>query len=105
MAFSSTLRPMNRLTLALLAILPALSAAADWTQFRGPDGSGSIPDAVLPTALEPRKHITWELPLPGRGLASPVIVGDRVFVTSSSGPKQARLRVDDEFDGQSGQNG
>lgn len=84
---------MNRLALLLLALLAAQTAVADWTQFRGRDGSGSVPEAVLPTALEPRKHITWELPLPGRGLSSPVIVGDRVFVTCSSGPKQARLHV------------
>ncbi len=84
---------MNRLAFVLLSLLAARIASADWTQFRGPDGSGSVPDAVLPTALEPRKHITWELPLPGRGLASPIIVGDRVFVTASSGPKQARLHV------------
>jgi hypothetical protein len=63
-------------------------AAADWTQFRGPDGSGAVPDAVLPTALGPRKHITWEIPLPGRGLASPIIVGDRVFVTARAAPSK-----------------
>ncbi|MGE3310945.1 MAG: PQQ-binding-like beta-propeller repeat protein [Limisphaerales bacterium] len=87
--------PLSRARWAFTIAITAatVSASADWTQFRGPEGSGSVPDAVLPTALEPRKHITWELPLPGRGLSSPVIVGDRVFVTCSSGPKQARLHV------------
>lgn len=84
---------MPRLALILVALLAARAALADWTQFRGPGGSGFAPDAVLPTALEPKKHIAWELPLPGRGLSSPVIVGDRVFVTAASGAKQSRLHV------------
>lgn len=70
-----------------------LPVAADWTQFRGRDGSGSVPDAVLPTALEPKKSIRWEIGLPGRGLSSPVVVGDRLFITCSSGPKETRLHV------------
>jgi outer membrane protein assembly factor BamB len=78
--------------LALLT-LAAAPVQGDWTQFRGRDGSGAVPDASLPTALEPKKSIAWELDLPGRGLSSPVVVGDRVFVTCSSGPKQSRLHV------------
>ena len=84
---------MNRLVLVLVSLLAARAAWADWTQFRGPGGAGFAPDAVLPTALEPKKHLAWELALPGRGLSSPIIVGDRVFVTCASGPKQARLHV------------
>lgn len=85
--------PRIRSSLACVFALSTAIASADWTQFRGNDGSGSVPDAVLPTALEPRKSIAWELPLPGRGLSSPIIVGDRVFVTASSGAKQNRLHV------------
>lgn len=71
----------------------AANASADWLRFRGGDGSGAVADADLPIALDPRKSITWEIDLPGRGLSSPIIVGDRLFVTASSGPKQARLHV------------
>lgn len=90
---------MNRPALALApalvvsALLAGPAASADWTQFRGPGASGCVPDATLPTSLDAAKHIAWNLPLPGRGLSSPVIVGDRVFVTCSSGPKQQRLHV------------
>lgn len=84
---------MSRLILAALATSASLVAHADWPHFRGADGSGAVPDAVLPTALDPKRSIAWETPLPGRGLSSPIIVGDRVFVTCSSGPKQARLHV------------
>ena len=37
--------------------------------------------------------LDWTAPLPGRGLASPIIVGDKVFITCSSGPAQERLHV------------
>jgi outer membrane protein assembly factor BamB len=46
-------------------------------------------DAKIPT----KPKIEWTAPLPGRGLASPIIVGDKVFITCSSGPKQERLHV------------
>jgi outer membrane protein assembly factor BamB len=79
---------------SLLAVLLAgAEACADWTQFRGRDGSGAVAESALPTALEPKKSIAWEKGLPGRGLSSPVVVGDRVFVTCSSGAKETRLHV------------
>ena len=76
-----------------LACLLALSARADdWTQFRGPAGNGIATGAKLPTKLDTRS-VTWAVDLPGRGLSSPVIIGDRVFVTASSGARQDRLHV------------
>jgi outer membrane protein assembly factor BamB len=81
----------------LLLLLPALSLtgahAGDWRQFRGPHGNGVSDEAALPTTLEAARNIAWQSDLPGRGLSSPIIVGDRVFVTCSSGPKQDRLHV------------
>ena len=68
------------------------SAAADWPQFRGPNGNGVVEDATLPTKLDGRS-IAWAAELPGRGLSSPIIIRDRVVVTCSSGPKQERLHV------------
>lgn len=84
---------MIPILLAGLLIAPAATPASDWPQFRGPHSSGAVADAVLPSQLDPTKHIAWEVPLPGRGLSSPIVVGDRVFVTCSSGPRQTRLHV------------
>jgi len=50
-------------------------------------------DPKLPTALEGEKNIAWKTELPGRGLSSPIVVGDKVFVTCASGPDQERLHV------------
>ena len=67
--------------------------ASDWLQFRGPQGSAVAADANLPVSLDLKQNIAWKVSLPGRGHSSPVIVGNRLFVTSASGPKGKRLHV------------
>jgi len=83
---------------ALLAVLWLWCAtlhvsASDWRQFRGPLGNGVSDEPKLPVTLDAQKSVAWKIKLPGRGLSSPIIVGDRVFVTCSSGRKQERLHV------------
>lgn len=76
-----------------LALFSSLSlATADWPQFRGPNGNGVATEASLPAKLD-GQSIAWAADLPGRGLSSPIVIGDRVFVTCASGPKQDRLHV------------
>lgn len=70
-------------------ILHPSSSGSDWSQFRGPNGSGYAADATIP--VSPR--IQWSADLPGRGLSSPIIVGGKVFVSCSSGPRQETLHV------------
>ncbi|NBV20400.1 MAG: pyrrolo-quinoline quinone [Proteobacteria bacterium] len=79
-------------TAACVSALCVQLNAADWLQFRGPGGTGVSPEANLPLQLD-AKSITWKIPLTGRGLSSPVIVGDRVYVTACSGTEQDRLHV------------
>ena len=67
--------------------------AGDWTGFRGPLGNGVSDEVGLPVALDAKKHIAWRIDLPGRGLSSPLVVGDRVFVTASGGTRQDRLQI------------
>lgn len=66
--------------------------AADWLQFRGPAG-GKADSSDVPTRLETADQIAWKADLPGQGLSSPILAGERVFITSSSGLKQQRLHV------------
>src|SRR6478609_2969911 len=76
-----------RCTIFVIAL--ALTAvAADWRQFRGPAGAATA-DGPAP----PADHVAWKAPLTGRGLSGPLVVGDRVFVTASSGRRQDRLHV------------
>jgi len=81
---------MKTLTLSLLATVTV--AHADWPQFRGPDGNGIANAPLLPDKIG-SNTIAWAVDLPGRGLSSPIIIGDRVFVTCASGSKQDRLHV------------
>ncbi len=79
------------LPLSLLTFPYALPAA-DWLQFRGPGGSSVSQESGLPTALS-ESVLAWKSPLPGRGISSPLIIGERLYVTASSGPDQDRLHV------------
>src|SRR5262245_54358843 len=80
---------MKRKAIPLLASCFALFAlaagAADWRGFRGPGGSGVSDEKGLPTKWSDKENVVWRAPLPGPGTSSPVIAGDRVFVTCYSG--------------------
>jgi outer membrane protein assembly factor BamB len=69
-----------------------LGSGSDWRHFRGSELNG-LADAAAPVAWETEAPIAWEVELPGRGLASPILVGGRVVVTASSGPNDDRLHV------------
>ncbi len=59
---------------------------ADWTRFRGPNGSGVSTDQdPLPVSWSATRNLHWKSRLPGPGSSSPIVVGDKVFVTSWSG--------------------
>lgn len=76
-------------TLSILMLLAGLTArpalADDWSRFRGPNGSGCAPDANVPTTWSSTNNLQWKTALPGRGSSSPIVCGERVFVTSYSG--------------------
>ena len=54
-----------------------------WPQWRGPLGTGVAPHANPPVEWSERKNIRWRIPLAGKGHSTPVVWGDRVFVTSA----------------------
>jgi len=67
---------------SLLATQPA-SGQENWTRFRGPDASGvAADDARLPDVWDQQKNVLWKAPIPGRGWGSPIVWGERVFVTA-----------------------
>lgn len=74
--------------MAACAVVVAL-CGADWRQFRGNDSDG-LASGNGPRRLE---KTVWSTPLSGRGISGPIVVGDRVIVTSSSGHEQDRLHV------------
>lgn len=60
-------------------------AAEDWRQFRGPRGSGVSSETGLPITWSDTENLAWKVPLPGSGSSSPIVLGNRVFVTCYSG--------------------
>lgn len=85
---------MRRLFLIVAWLGFSISAVAgDWRQFRGTESNGLGDDTLPPTKWSATENIAWKAVLPGRGLSSPIIVGNRVYVTCSSGFRQDRLHV------------
>lgn len=71
-------------------------ATDNWPQFRGLRSSGIAMDQDLPLAWDAENgtHILWKTPIPGLGHSSPIIWGDKVFVTTAEAEgKEAYLRV------------
>lgn len=83
---------MSRINSLLLVSLSFSLTAADWRQFRGNDSTGIAADS-LPTEFGTDRHIAWKSELPGRGPSSPIVVGNHVFVTASTGTNNDRLLV------------
>lgn len=79
---------MTGLTRFCLVFFVAASAwqpgwGQEWTRFRGPNGTGVSPAKGIPTTWT-QNEIGWKSPLPGPGHSSPVVWGDKVFVTSGN---------------------
>jgi outer membrane protein assembly factor BamB len=82
----------------LAAFLPLAVAAADldpskqWPQWRGPLGTGVAPHGKPPLRWAEDRNVRWKVPLPGTGHSTPVIWGDRIFVTTAV-PHGERLQA------------
>ncbi len=62
----------------------ALAAYADnWPGWRGPEGNGHSAEKKLPIKWGPAENIRWKVPLPEPGNSSPIVWGDRVFLTQA----------------------
>ncbi len=67
---------------AALAAQAPPPAAANWAQWRGPATTGVAPGDA-PTRWDDKTNVTWATPIPGRGFSSPIVWGDRVYVTTA----------------------
>ena len=82
------------------ATLAAAGAAgeSDWPQFRGPRGDGVAAETADPPVRWSRdKNITWKVRIPGRGRSSPIILGNRIWLTTAAerGVQRKRIEYDD----------
>jgi outer membrane protein assembly factor BamB len=72
-------RPTWLLSLSLVPV-----PLQDWPTWRGPNHDGSSGATGLPAAFEKDEHVRWAAELPGPGAATPVILGERVFVSAAA---------------------
>lgn len=73
----------SRAAVEVTARKPA--TVADWPRFRGPTGMGLSVAADLPLTWSDAENIVWKTPLPGAGASSPIVFGDRIYLTSYTG--------------------
>ena len=67
----------------LVLVAAGLSQAeSNWPQFRGPEARGVAEDGGLPDRWSATDNVEWKTDLPGRGWSSPIVWGNRVFLTT-----------------------
>src|ERR1700724_1851039 len=85
--------PMQSLIgMMVIACLPGAATNAEgakvealdsWQQWRGPLGTGVAPNAQPPIEWSETKNIRWKTALPGKGHSTPIVWGDRIFLTTA----------------------
>lgn len=63
----------------------AFSAEPSWSSFRGPNGMGASAAKGLPLNWSESDNVAWKTPLPGPGASSPIVFGDRIYLTCYTG--------------------
>ncbi len=71
----------------------AAVTGSDWPNWRGPAFNGSSPEKGLPVKFSPSEGVKWTTELPGPSAATPVIIGDSVFVTAALREQQQLLAL------------
>ena len=84
---------MTKTLVCIIAVCGSLAAADgpsdrgdakhQWPQWRGPLGTGVAPNADPPVEWSESRNVRWKKTLPGRGFSTPIVWGDRVFVTTA----------------------
>jgi len=76
-----------RFVVAAVLSVVAISGPAraeDWPRFRGPTGQGISAEANVPLTWSATENVAWKTPIPGEGWSSPIVAGNRVYVTTAT---------------------
>lgn len=85
---------MHRLLALVLVLgLAALAQAENWPQWRGANYNGISGEKGIPTKFSPQEGLAWRLPLPGPAGSTPVVWGDKIFLTSVDGEELVLLCI------------
>lgn len=77
------LKPVNLCIFIILFLCVSSVGLAQWPQFRGPRGNQIAQDQQHPVNWSPDHNIKWQVKLPGRAWSSPVVWGDKIFITNA----------------------
>lgn len=90
----SAMKSKLRLLAAFLSVLiPYAAGAADWPHWRGPEFNGTSDEAGLPTEFSPTNNVKWTAEMPGPSAATPIVSGERVFVSSTDSKARSLLAL------------
>jgi outer membrane protein assembly factor BamB len=71
-------------TTGLAAVIPASDNPHDnWPAWRGPHATGAVAKGDPPLEWGEKSNVKWKTPIPGKGSATPIVWGDRVFITTA----------------------
>lgn len=84
--------PLGCLLLAML-VGGSSDASGQWSQFRGPNGSGVDSAVGYPVTFSPTSNVVWKAAMP-YGQSSPVVAGGHVYLTASEGPRRLTICLD-----------
>ena len=81
-------RGVTTIVVAMMVVVSATHAQEGapetyWPQWRGPLATGVTPDGHPPVSWSETENIWWKVPIPGKGSASPIVWGDKVFVLTA----------------------
>ena len=70
------------MAIAMAATLVAAATPAEWPQWRGPLNTG-MAEGDAPLHWDDSRNVRWKLAIPGRGHSTPVVAGNRLFLTTA----------------------
>ena len=79
-------------TLVAAGLVCAPIGAENWSRFRGPNGTGVSEATAMPVEFGPDRNLVWSVAVPF-GRSSPVVAGDRIFLTATEGDALVTLAV------------
>jgi outer membrane protein assembly factor BamB len=74
-----------------MLLVPCTAPAEEWPQWRGPRGDGTSHETGLPLRWSTTENVRWKVAVPGTGHSSPVVWGDRIFLSTCLEKERQRL--------------
>ncbi len=87
------------------SVAPTIVRGENWPAWRGPSGQGLSSSADVPITWSPTENVRWKAALPSPGNSTPIVWGDRIFITQADDVTKWPPKVPEEFAGGSSAGG